>query len=243
MAYEHGLSIPSPLLLAALGLLAVWPFRRKDAADAPNAEATLQGDEADPEIDHLDWGIRLGMLERYERAAERFRMAVQTHPEDPVGHYNLALALDLADRHEEARDSYQQAIHLDSNVPDAHINLSLTLSDLGDRQAAISALNAALVLAPDDAVAHYDLGCIYMALGMWRKAADAFRASNDANPKEAQTRFNSALALRRAGDSAAAERELRDFLALARGRYPRQKEYAEQILRTQYADTGDQDVP
>jgi len=242
MIHQHWWSVDSSILPCALGLLAVWPFRRREVAEPSDVQSSSEEADEKPEIDHLDWGIRLGMLERYERAAERFRLAVAAHPDDPAGHYNLALALDLAGHHEEARGIYKHVLEMDCDIPDAHVNLGLALLDLGDSSAAASSLKTALELAPDDATAHYDIGCVYTAQRRWSAAAAEFQASVKAEPKDAQTRFNFAIALRRSGNHAGAEPELRDFLVLARARYPEQREHVLEVLRTEYGDTGDPDA-
>lgn len=239
MSPQHWWSVDQSLMPCMLALLAAWPFRRKETTEPDDATSTSEEAAPDPEIDHIDWGIRLGMLERYERAADRFRQAVAAHPDDPIGHYNLALALDLAGQHEEARGIYKRVLEMDPNLPDARVNLGLALFDLGDNKGAASTLKTALEQS-DDAVTHYDLGCVYMAQRRWSDAAAEFQASVKADPKEAQTRYNLAIALRRSGNVADAERELRDFLVLARNRYPEQREHVMELLRTEYGDTGDE---
>lgn len=243
MFYEHSWSLHSliAISISGLGMFAIWPFRRKEAAEMESASTDLQENEAPTELDHLDWGIRLGMLERYERAAERLRMAVKADPDDGSAQYNLALALDLAGHHEEAMALYTQIVKTQADILDVHVNLALTKMDLGDCSGAVSSLRDALQLAPDDAIGHYDLGCVYMAMKQWSEAAGEFQSAVNSDPKDAQTRFNYAIALRRAGNDTEAERELRDFVALARARYPEQRAYAEELLRT-YGDKGDSDA-
>lgn len=241
MLYARLLSENPLVLLSAIAALSAWPFRRKDEAPADDAEPPAQ-DEDGPQIDHLEWGLRLGMLERYERAAERFRMAAQADPDDPTARYNLALALDLSGQHDEARSLYTQIAEQLPDLPDVHINLALAAYDMNDYAFAEQCLRTAIQETPDDAVPHFDLGCVYAAQRRWADAAAEFRLSAQYDPKDAQIRFNFAIALRLSGKTDDAEKDLRDFLALARGRWPDRRAYVEDLLRTEYEDTGETDA-
>lgn len=223
-------------MIVALAFL-LWPFSRKTLPHPEPQEAQDGGEE--PVIDHVDWGIRLGMIGRFERAAERFEQAVRADPEDLSAHYNQGLALDQAGDHKRARDAYNRAIEIDSTFADVHTNLGLALLDMGENKAAMKSLEKAVELDSGDPVPHFDLGCIYLSKKQWRKAVSEFGEAVKADPKDAQTRFNLAIALRRAGSSADAERELRDFLALARGRYPEQRAFATKLLSEEYEDKGE----
>jgi len=222
-------------------ILSAWPFRRKDEGNGDEPQPAVGEESSAAEIDHMDWGIRLGMLERYERAAEQFRLAVKADPDDAAAGYNLALALDLAGRHKEASETYAQVLERSPDLLEAQVNLSLTLLDLSDTKGALDSLREALTKSPDDAIAHFNLGCVYLRQKMWINAAAEFQAAAKADPKDPQTRFNLAIAWRRAGNRADAERELRDFIVLARGRYPEQREYVEELLSTEYGDAGGED--
>ncbi len=236
----HGWSVDL-LLLTSVAIICAWPFRcRKDAET--DEQQTPDEDNEKPQIDHLDWGVHLGSLGRYERAAESFRRAAELDPEDLAARFNLALALDLAGRHQEAREAYEHVLESDSSNADAHLNLSLALHSVGDTAGAHDRLRTALSLATDDATAHYNLGCLYAVEKQWTEAAAEFRLAANLDPKDAQTRFNLAIALRKAGQTAEAEPELRDFLALARGRYPEQIAYADELLQKEYDTMGGSDA-
>jgi len=131
---------------------------------------------------------------------------------------------------------YNRAIEIDPTFADVHTNLGLALLELGESQAAMKSMEKAVELDSGDPVPHFDLGCIYLSRKQWQEAVSEFREAVKADPKDAQTRFNLAIALRRAGSSADAEPELRDFLALARGRYPEQRAFAAKLLSEEYED-------
>lgn len=231
---------------AAAGIIAlsVWPFGR-GKSDQPDSEepAQIEDQPAELVIDHMDWGIRLGTLGRFERAAERFEQAVAADPDDPSGYYNLALALDQAGNHEQARDTYNRALEIDSSLADIHTNLGIALYDLGNTQEAVKAIEKAVQLDPSDPIPPFDLGCIYLAQKEWSKAIAQLRDAVKADPKDAQTRFNLAIALRKAGSPEDAEPELRDYLVLARGRFPEQREFATSLLSAEYDSKGDLHAP
>lgn len=237
----HGCSdtIYWPLFLLAPFVISIWPLGRGKRSQMESEQTTPPEEQpAEPVIDHLDWGIRLGMLGRFERAAERFEQAVKDDPEDPAAHYDLALALDQAGHHERAADEYKRAVELAPSFADIRTNLAVALLEQGESEAAVESLQAAVQCDGGDPVPHFDLGCVYMGQRQWRQAIVEFREAAQADPKDAQIRFNLAIALRRAGEVADAERELRDFIALARTRYPEQREYAEKLLNEEYGEAG-----
>lgn len=226
--------------LAAPVALALWPFKRRTPTEPDQQEATPPDDAAgEATIDHMDWGIRLGMLGRFERAAERFEQAADADPQDPSAHYNQALSLDQAGNHERARDIYNRAIEIDPGFADSHTNLALALLALGNSQAAVESLEKARELNSGDPVVHFDLGCIHLSGKQWQEAVSEFSEAVKCDPKDAQTRFNLSIALERAGSHEDAEREMRDFLALARARYPEQRAFAAKFLGEQYGEKGE----
>lgn len=212
--------------------LAVWPFRRTRRGEPEETPGYAELPEpAEREtLDYLDWGVRLGMLGKTEGAAERFRQAIECDPEDAAAHYNLGIALDQLGQHIEAIASFRRAAELKPASVDVMANLGAACMAAGDLMGAFAQFESAVQAAPDDAPLRFNLGCAYLAAGRTEEAVISFQEAVKADPKDAQTRFNLSLALRKAGKPDLADNELRDFLALARGRYPEQRAYAEHIL-------------
>lgn len=231
------------LAIASTLVMGVWPFRRGRTAEPAEGEPVAEDQAAEPVIDHVDWGIRLGMLGRFERAAERFQNAVDVDPGDASGHYNLALALDEGDDHQGACVSYQRAIEIDPDFAHAHCNLGIAQLRLGDSEAAVRSLARAAELDPSDPVPHFNLACIYLGQKCWNEGVAELSEAKGIDPKDPQVRFNLAIGLRKVGNLEDAERELRDFLVLARGRYPEHREFATRLLQDEYGEKGDQNAP
>lgn len=231
MTDGHFDSIFRCLALLAPIAYAIWPFRKSAGPDTENPTADSPEEQSvEAVIDHLDWGIRLGMLGKFERAAERFQQAAQADPEDASALYNLALALDQAGDHARAVEVYKRAIEIEPDFADAHTNLAIALLETGDREAAAEWLRRAAEIDTGDALPHFNRGCLHVAQEEWQTAVTEFQEAATIDPKDAQTRFNLAIALSRTGRTDDCERELRDFLALARGRYREQSQYATKLL-------------
>ena len=65
------------------------------------------------------------------RAAELYRRALETRPEDSTAAFNLGVALEDLGRRSEAIAAYCHAIATDPSCADAHYNLSRLYEHLG----------------------------------------------------------------------------------------------------------------
>jgi len=237
---EYGIArsgLSGLILLSGISIsLSAWPFRRRKPDDETPEHSDQDDAASDQKVDLIDWGIRLAMLGKLDRAVEQFKSAVEQEPDNPIAHYNFALALDELGRYEEARQAYERAAYLSPESIDILINSSITLLSLDKRDDAIGALNKAVEKGCDDPIPHFDLGCAYLTGGAYKEAIYHFREAAKVDPKDPQTRFNLAIALRKAGFIDQAENELRDFLALARARFPEHRLYVERLLAEEYSN-------
>jgi Flp pilus assembly protein TadD len=99
-------------------------------------------------------------------------------------------------------------------------NLAWILSQPGgDKEKALSLAQLAKEVAPDDPSISDTLGWILYQRGVYQQALGHLRASAEKLPKNAEVRYHLGMAYLRAGDSAAARRELTEALALS-GSFP-----------------------
>jgi tetratricopeptide (TPR) repeat protein len=170
-AYERGLSHmrdrqPSPALTAlqeavsldpqeplypnTLGLL-LLQLRKPDLALERFREATTL-DPAYAEA-HLDTGIALAEMGRWEEAIVAYRAAIArpTLNAPHIAHQNMGVALYNLKRYREAADELRFAINLDPRLESAYYNLGLVFMAEDRRPEALAAFRQARDLAPDSA--------------------------------------------------------------------------------------------
>lgn len=223
--------------IASLSFM-IWPFRKNNdsaandsgAQESTNNDADSVYSSEETSDEYINQGVRLAMQGNIDRAARRFRRALDSDPNDAAAHYNLALALDMSGKHAEAKSHYERAAELDPTSVDASINLGITLLDSEDIESAIKELEKAVALNSKDFLAQYNLGCAYMKTEQYRKAVPRFIEASKIDPKNPETRFNLAIASRESGCHNLAENELREFLILAGDRFPIQSKYAKDLL-------------
>ena len=215
----------------------IWPFsRHKNNDEQTQNESEIVDDSSETEIDYMDWGIRLGILGKSERAVEQFKRAIYLEPNNPAAHYNLALALGDLKQYKEAHEEYIRASELNSESTDIQINLGVTLLSLGKREDAIKCFETANRLDMSDPVPLFNMGCAYLAANDLNTSVFCFRKAVEIDPKDPCIRFNLAIALRRSGNADQAENELRDFMALASARYPEHRVFVQHLLSDEYRD-------
>ena len=157
---------------------------------------------------------RLFAEAQYERAAARYRLALNARPEDAVAHHNLANALCALGRPAEALDVFEEALRRKPDYALAHFNLGNALHELGRFEEAAEHYRAALRLEPDNAAAALNLGRSLCALGRLEEGAAEFRYALERDPDYALAVANLADVLTQLGRTVEAE-EILD-LALAR---------------------------
>ncbi|MGH9521741.1 MAG: tetratricopeptide repeat protein [Terriglobales bacterium] len=165
--------------------------------------------------------VRLDAFESYIRGEvstshpaqiKYFREALKLNPD-----YVLAM-LALGRTYYDGRD-YEQAIpwlakvpHDDDRAREANFYLGLAAFYQGDYDNAATAFNFLATRMPLTEV-YNNLGVVAARKGK-RSALDYFRKSVDADPSDPDYRFNYAVSLYKAGDSAGAARQLREALKL-----------------------------
>jgi len=78
---------------------------------------------------HINAGIILYHMSRFDEAEKHFRRSLEVDPKSPIAHYNLASVLDETKRPEEAVEAYKAAIKLKPDFADAHYNLGFAYAN------------------------------------------------------------------------------------------------------------------
>ena len=148
---------------------------------------------------HLEHGIALERLRRFEESATAYRAAIAVDPTRRLAHTNLGLVLRKLGQHEAAIASLQHATELASDHPVSWNGLGLALRDAGRGEAAEAAFRRAMQIAATYAPAPYNLGNLLLRRGDNAGAADAFRTATELAPDDVRNWANLGNALERTG--------------------------------------------
>ncbi len=151
---------------------------------------------------------------RRGEAILRLRQAACLAPSDAAIRHDLGVLTLQAGHYAEAVASFEQALVADPSFALASLRLGVALQALGDEEAAIDAYQHASALQPSLVEARFRAGALLETHGRRAEAAAAFRRVANARPKTSLTRLAKARLLLAEGDDAAAERVLRQLLAL-----------------------------
>lgn len=179
-SFEQALRARSDCTPARYNLGLCWRAQGDDAAARGCFEQVL---EMEP-----SHGLALSCLAQLDHEAgaldealERFALAAQLRPADPVLHNNWAMALQEAGELEQALASYHLALQLRPGYADAHSNLAGALLEQGDLDAGLHHFRQAIDHDPEHVSAHNNLAMALLEAGEfeegWRLYEWRFRAN------------------------------------------------------------------
>ena len=148
---------------------------------------------------HLNRGIALGELGRYEEALTAFDRATQLLPDEAWTHYNRGWTLAALGRHEDALAAFDRAVQLLPEEARAHYNRGWALGKLGRHEEALAAYDQAIQLDPDNADAHCNRGWALGELGRYEEAMAAFDRAIELDPGPALAHSNRGWVLMQLG--------------------------------------------
>jgi tetratricopeptide (TPR) repeat protein len=149
---------------------------------------------------YLNRGFALRKLDRQEEALADYARASQLNPATFKPHLNAGLIYgEDHGRYHKALEEFDKTIELNPTCTEALSSRGLTKMLLNDLEGAEADLQTALSLEPNHVDALCNLGNVYAARGDFEHSAELYRRALETAPKDAQIRFNLALALMRMG--------------------------------------------
>lgn len=161
------------------------------------------------------------------------QQAVALHPSDSAILHDLGSVCLQTGRSTEAVAAFQAALAANPRFASASLHLGMALQAQGDAAAALAAYHHATELLPSLAEARFRAAALLETLGRRAEAIVGFRRAAASAPKTSLGRLAKARALLCEGHDAAAERALRQLLALDAG-----DAAATDLLGTVLADAG-----
>ena len=208
------------LALYNLGFIAYrngdYPSAEKDLREA------LRVRPEHPEA-HYTLGLTYLALGRNDQAVAELKEAVRLDPAHVGAHFNLARAAALAGQNDLAASERQAYASL-SGKSKAETERSEQVKSQSlkavqalmseDFASALREYQALLARYPDHAPLYNDIGRVELRLGKRHDALQSLRKAAELDPRLSEPHYLLATLYREAGDTAAAERELRTFATL-----------------------------
>jgi tetratricopeptide (TPR) repeat protein len=119
----------------------------------------------------------------FDRAAERYRIAIRLSPDMPEAYYNLGVAYQSKGLIEKAVEQYLLTVQLNRDYHKVHYNLGLAYKSLGLIDRSIQHYRIAIALKPDEAKIYNNLGNAYQSQGLIDKAIEHYRAAIALEPR------------------------------------------------------------
>jgi Tfp pilus assembly protein PilF len=194
------------LLLVAVGLLAVQPASKPNAAREDAYRANNLG---------------VAYLEQYnyEQAAASFRKALEIDGGLTLARINLAIALLYVPDHAGAAREATTALQRQPDAPQAHYVLGLAARSENRPEDGIAAFKRVLAADPRDVGALVNLGQLLMQNRQYAEAAALFRTAVEAEPYHVTATYNLAVALTRSGNAEEGQKLTQRFQTLRESGY------------------------
>jgi len=179
----YGILDQSLFITGAIGvILGVLLFLRKGSHDRGFA-------------DHLREGDRLYVTGDYDKAIERYDMALGINPEYDDAWIHKGSALERLGKHKQARKCIERAIELNPESPVAYSALAAVQRKEGEPEKALKSAEMAIGFDPDYEVAWTNKGNALADLKRMDEAMKAFDSAVRINPDYDKAWYNKGLLL------------------------------------------------
>lgn len=163
---------------------------------------------------HIEKGQHLENLGLLDEAMLEFKRAVEADPRIAAAHNALGHHYRRKGLLTRAADEFRTAVLLNRDY-ESCFNLGRVLVELEQFREAAELFQECLRLEPDDPSARYELGYARCGQGQYSEALRQFQALSEKYPEDWEIRYALADCFMGLDDFAAAERELRQALAIA----------------------------
>jgi tetratricopeptide (TPR) repeat protein len=149
---------------------------------------------------HLRYALALEDANRFEEAAEQYRVAWQLTPKAEQTHYKRGQILLAESKFNEAVGELEQARQEDPNSGDVHSDCAMALQDLGRQSEADSEYQKATELMPKSGKIHYKYAMFLFAQKKLDQAITELQAALEHNPRHPEAHYYLGRALFLKGD-------------------------------------------
>ena len=192
------------------GLKAMLEKRYEDAVQIFSKNADSAREELAFTLFYL--GNSLYFMCRYEKAAEKYKEALNHNPEDNSSWNNWGIVLSELGKYEEAIEKFKEALKHQPDDANAWYNWGIVLRKLDKHEEAIGKFKEALKHQPDDADAWTHWGLSLEELGKYEEAIGKFKEALKHQPDDIAAFFGWILVLKILGKTEAGDEKWEEAL-------------------------------
>jgi tetratricopeptide (TPR) repeat protein len=163
-------------------------------------------------MDKQQQGLEAFRQKKYDEALKWFNEAIEENPHDPLGFIHFGDVLLAAGEAEKAQNFYRKALEI-KELPAPYYSLGTIHYQQGRYEEAAGCFEKALRLGLADKDTHFMLGMCLMMLNQPRLAIPYLQRSTELDEKDADARFQYALALVKSNCVEEALKQFRHVLA------------------------------
>lgn len=181
----------------------------KGTANAEALEALTQAVSLAP--NNFDAFFHLGRLQYlsrdYQNAVANLKSAINLQPRNIEAKFFLGTVYEALSDSDKALEVYQEIVKLDEKSFFGQVGLGALFVKQGKLDDAVKALNQALTIEKNSFEAHWALGRALILQEKFADAAGILQKAVELQPARTDARYQYAIALRRAGRAAEAQKE------------------------------------
>jgi len=200
--------------LAAASALAIQEQNSRNFQAAVNIYNLIIAKIPDQAVLHINRGVVLQEIRRYDDALASFDKAIALKPDQAEAHNNRGAVLQKMQRHEDALASYDKAVALNPGYANAHYNRGSALKKLKRNDDALSSFDKTIALKPDHAEAYNNRGVTLQEMKRYDEALASFDKTITLKPDHAEAHNNRGLYMVIKGDMQEAEKMFHKAFAL-----------------------------
>ena len=156
-------------------------------------------------------GLAYSGLEKFDKAIETYKSAIQYMPDRAHIHAALGAAYVSLHQYDKAMEAYKTANKLQPSDAMIHHQLGNIYNKQGKRQEAILHQQKAIAISPKLASAHYQLGLLYTQENRLEDAVIAYKTAYHRDPELIQVLYNLSQVHRRNGNNEEARKQMQLF--------------------------------
>jgi Flp pilus assembly protein TadD len=179
---------------------ALWIGQARNGTSELEQTAQIASSLPESARAHRKYGYSLHKADRFDEAAEHYRISLRLDPNDKEVHFWLGQVLASQSQLSEARRELEEALRSDPRNGEYHSEYGCLLERLGHKDEASAEHQTALRLAPKSARNHYEYAMFLFRQDKLDEAIPEFETALKYNPNHPEAHYHLGRALYVKGD-------------------------------------------
>ena len=193
---------------------ALWIGQARSNMPEVEQTARIAADLPDSARAHWKYGFALHKADRFDEAAQQYRIALRLDPKQKEPHFGLGQILAGQSQLSEARIELEEALSSQPRNGEYHSEYGRVLEHLGLKDQAGTEHSTALRLEPNSGRNHYEYAMFLFRDGKFDQAIPEFEAALKYNPNHPEAHYHLGRALYVKGDYEGAKRHYEETARL-----------------------------